>query len=686
MATLSFGQLGNASGGAITAKSLGPIDLPANCLVFIDVLTRHTTSASLQTPTLAGTGGETWVAVGTPVDNAPTSPGIRVTRFRTMVATKTTTTVTATCTVAQTEIDVQGMWCGGVDTSGTHGSGACGASQIQNSNGSNVTSASKSLGSPAHPRNGFVATCRAPSGAMGSRTGWTEVYDSAGGGSYGQVQVQAIDKPDGTWSMTCSSGTYAVIITEVIAAPTPAIIRALVTSYQGTISSGSFSFSGVAGCTYLLLTRANSGTITPSTPGLTWTVEYNPSGGFKVWKARVTARAEYLVTMTLSGSLSEVGWGLMEVQCDDSVYPWGIIQSVNAVSQSSPYAPTIAAPLSRASSMFMFLSGSATYPTVQPGWQQAPRTLDNLFYGATFISTGHFRANSDPAPSIVLSSGTLGFFWFAEFAGIANCACESEGDPPEFDLVSPPEGEIEPTDEIIIDVTDPDDDLSKVVFGLLLPTLGLTEEIWDGDSFRAPWATSEVEDITDGKRFTFRRTGGIPDTSITLEGLAYDENGNDATGSWTWSIDFGTDEEDDGDETTTSGSPSERGRDIEIDPVTNDIVLTSDGDLSIIGGVPSIVQDIRQTVLQFFGEWFLDETVGVPWFDNILVKNPNLPAIRAIFREAISDVAGVLDVVRVDVNLDKSSRVASITFTVTTDVGELVETIAIPGRATGPEL
>lgn len=535
MATISTGQITNVSSASVASKATGTITLPANTLVFCDVLTYHSTPASVLDPTsVVGTGGETWVWEATESNGA--GGGVHYNRYRTMVAVDTSTVVTATCAGTQTAIDLEVFWCGGVDTSGTWGSGACGASQTQGS-GSAVTSASKSLGSPAHPRNGFAAVCRAGSGAMGSRTGWSEVYDSAGGGSYGQVQVQTIGSPDSTWSMTCSSSTYVAIITEVIAAPAPAVIRSLVSTYAGTVSAGSFTFRGVPGCTYVLFTRANSGTITPTTPGVTWTQQYNPSGGFKVWTARPTIDAEYLVTLSLSGSLSEVGWGLMEVRCDDSAYADGIIQQAHAESVSSPHAPSIATPLSRESCMLVMASGSATYASVPDGWQSAPRTLDNAAYGATFKSSGYFRANSDPAPAFTVSTGTFAFFWFAEFAGLPDVV---EGDPPVIALVSPAEGAIAASTDIVVDVTDPDGDLSRVTLYLAMPLVGIVEAVydWDTSAFLGAYAAaSTVTPIANGFRFTLDR-GGWVDPNITLHVVAHDEEGHETVEDFAWTTDF----------------------------------------------------------------------------------------------------------------------------------------------------
>lgn len=121
-------------------------------------------------------------------------------------------------------------------------------------------------------------------------------------------------------------------------------------------------------------------------------------------------------------------------------------------------------------------------------------------------------------------------------------------------------------------------------------------------------------------------------------------------------------------------------RDIYLDALTNNFALTPGGDLALVGGVPSIVQAIRQKLRAFLGEWFLDEEEGVAWFESILVKNPNLTAIRAIHRDAILAVPGVLDLTKLDLVVDASTRTLTVTFEATSDTGELVvDAVALTG-------
>lgn len=111
-------------------------------------------------------------------------------------------------------------------------------------------------------------------------------------------------------------------------------------------------------------------------------------------------------------------------------------------------------------------------------------------------------------------------------------------------------------------------------------------------------------------------------------------------------------------------------RDLKLDPITGDLVVT-DGDLVFVSGVDSILQDIRLALGFFLGEWFLDETEGIPYFQKILgVKNPDLLAIREIYRQRLLAVPGVLDVLSCVVT-PAAARTLKINWKVSTDLGEL---------------
>ena len=98
-----------------------------------------------------------------------------------------------------------------------------------------------------------------------------------------------------------------------------------------------------------------------------------------------------------------------------------------------------------------------------------------------------------------------------------------------------------------------------------------------------------------------------------------------------------------------------------------DILLTQDGDLQIsengdISLTESIIQAIRIRLLWFFQEWRFAPRYGVPYYEEILVKNPNLARIRRIIKNEILSVEGVNSVKHVTVDYDKPSRVARISY------------------------
>lgn len=85
--------------------------------------------------------------------------------------------------------------------------------------------------------------------------------------------------------------------------------------------------------------------------------------------------------------------------------------------------------------------------------------------------------------------------------------------------------------------------------------------------------------------------------------------------------------------------------DIELDlnPTSltiNDLQVV-DGDLVLIDGTSEILQHILQRLRMYLGEWFLDNTKGVPYFQQILVKNPDRGAVDAILQDTINQTPGV---------------------------------------------
>lgn len=157
----------------LSSYSTASITPGANKLILAAVMNTYTSTATL--PTLTG-NGLTWVQVATVLMGAG-SRG-RVTLFRAMGASPSAGAVTADYGgVVQTSCLIQVIEIDGIDTSGTHGSGAI--VQSPTNNGSGVTSLTVTLAAFASANNGaFAAFGLRNNATVTPDTGWTEIYDA----------------------------------------------------------------------------------------------------------------------------------------------------------------------------------------------------------------------------------------------------------------------------------------------------------------------------------------------------------------------------------------------------------------------------------------------------------------------------------------------------------------------------
>jgi hypothetical protein len=103
--------------------------------------------------------------------------------------------------------------------------------------------------------------------------------------------------------------------------------------------------------------------------------------------------------------------------------------------------------------------------------------------------------------------------------------------------------------------------------------------------------------------------------------------------------------------------------DIALDPSTHDLLLSPGGELSLTSGVPqAAAQRITIRLALFLGEWFLDTSAGVPYFQQILTQAPDDGTLRTLFRKHIEADPYVVAVTRVTVSIDRTTRVLSVSF------------------------
>jgi hypothetical protein len=102
--------------------------------------------------------------------------------------------------------------------------------------------------------------------------------------------------------------------------------------------------------------------------------------------------------------------------------------------------------------------------------------------------------------------------------------------------------------------------------------------------------------------------------------------------------------------------------------VDNDLILTSDANPN---GTNNILQDIVQNISFFFQEWFLDNTKGIPYFQQILIKNPDQSKIDAFFINTILGTPGVTQLLSYNFTPNYPGRVLNVQFSAMTTSGKV---------------
>ena len=87
-----------------------------------------------------------------------------------------------------------------------------------------------------------------------------------------------------------------------------------------------------------------------------------------------------------------------------------------------------------------------------------------------------------------------------------------------------------------------------------------------------------------------------------------------------------------------------------------DLHLDDKGNLVLVFGGEAVAQHVRQRLMTYEGEWFLDRAVGVPWLRDILGEQYDPALAEAVIKAEILDSDGVVDINSFSVRFDRSSR------------------------------
>lgn len=109
-------------------------------------------------------------------------------------------------------------------------------------------------------------------------------------------------------------------------------------------------------------------------------------------------------------------------------------------------------------------------------------------------------------------------------------------------------------------------------------------------------------------------------------------------------------------------------------PVLSDLNLVL-GDAEILGDgdeLEATAQEIRSRFLLFRGSYFRDLREGVPWYQDILVKGPDIPRVRELLRQTILTHPAIVDVLSLTIEQNKTARSASVVWEARTVDGQIV--------------
>ena len=95
----------------------------------------------------------------------------------------------------------------------------------------------------------------------------------------------------------------------------------------------------------------------------------------------------------------------------------------------------------------------------------------------------------------------------------------------------------------------------------------------------------------------------------------------------------------------------------------NDIQLGPDGSFKRVSGGAEIAQHVRTRLNVFLGEYFLDLSVGTPYYQELLVSPANLVTVESILKARILSTPGVIELTAFNMQFNRQERILTVNFT-----------------------
>ena len=104
-----------------------------------------------------------------------------------------------------------------------------------------------------------------------------------------------------------------------------------------------------------------------------------------------------------------------------------------------------------------------------------------------------------------------------------------------------------------------------------------------------------------------------------------------------------------------------------------DIYLNDLGELAIVTDAEAVGQHVRQRLMTYEGEWFLDKSAGVTWLTEVLGQQYDPTVAESLTKTEILETDGVTEILEFSVRFDRTVRgVTSYNISVETEYDEKV--------------
>lgn len=95
---------------------------------------------------------------------------------------------------------------------------------------------------------------------------------------------------------------------------------------------------------------------------------------------------------------------------------------------------------------------------------------------------------------------------------------------------------------------------------------------------------------------------------------------------------------------------------VALHDTTHDLYMDAAGHLVMVEDNRAIAEHVKQRLLMYKGEWFLDTLVGTPWFQDVFTRPHNDMVIEGVIKREIYDTPGVAELTEFDMQINTRTR------------------------------